>query len=551
MSDKVLAVSRRLSLGPLARALCVGIGLAGAVPADAARAAEEGVTGASTNLARVAGKLRRHDTRVLVLGDSTFATLNDGIGFWSAALHQWRPIHWRGFGYHNPGIQNGYNGLCGYNRGNAPGSGLWTAIYPGDVTHPSTGEFGIDFVGGYYNHDIGGGPVPDLFSIGLHRDSVAIDNPYGPICTDADGAGGLGRIGTTIRCETDLYHRVAGDWLDRFTGFIVNFDGANTKDDLSHSIIAETESLAPSDGYVRSTIAASMRPGDATSGDLNFILRVAGPDGFNESIPTSQTRFIRGTTRLEREDVVDGLFMQSIARGGWTINFHGRDPSTRGDAWWPTMNRGTGDFHRGYSDAALDRIVRANRIDTFIVSLGINDALSFRSAADMAEDFEVLLDRIEASYQRVWDTDRSPFVLILAPWHLRDATFAPTIARAMEDYETALRGLCRDRIGLISLEALHQHQFGDLDEASPLTTDLVHPNKFGANIMMREVWNEIERQAAPAADLDLDGDVDAADFGRLLQAWGEPGGAADLNDDGQVNPADIGRLFVEWGRWLP
>jgi hypothetical protein len=47
-------------------------------------------------------------------------------------------------------------------------------------------------------------------------------------------------------------------------------------------------------------------------------------------------------------------------------------------------------------------------------------------------------------------------------------------------------------------------------------------------------------------DLNADGNVDGADLGALLGAWGTPG-PADLNDDGTVDGADLGALLGAWG----
>jgi trimeric autotransporter adhesin len=53
--------------------------------------------------------------------------------------------------------------------------------------------------------------------------------------------------------------------------------------------------------------------------------------------------------------------------------------------------------------------------------------------------------------------------------------------------------------------------------------------------------------ASVAGDIDEDGDIDGADLGLLLSAWGPcPDCPADLNDDGEVNGADLGTLLSAW-----
>ncbi len=47
------------------------------------------------------------------------------------------------------------------------------------------------------------------------------------------------------------------------------------------------------------------------------------------------------------------------------------------------------------------------------------------------------------------------------------------------------------------------------------------------------------------SDLDGDGQVDGADLGLLLGAWGTT--SADLNDDGTTDGADLGLLLAAWG----
>ena len=47
-------------------------------------------------------------------------------------------------------------------------------------------------------------------------------------------------------------------------------------------------------------------------------------------------------------------------------------------------------------------------------------------------------------------------------------------------------------------------------------------------------------------DIDGDGDVDGADLGLLLAAWGAAGGAADLDGNGVVDGGDLGVLLANW-----
>ena len=50
------------------------------------------------------------------------------------------------------------------------------------------------------------------------------------------------------------------------------------------------------------------------------------------------------------------------------------------------------------------------------------------------------------------------------------------------------------------------------------------------------------------ADLDSDGDMDAADLAELLLAWGaNPNHPADFNHDGQVDASDLADLLAAWG----
>ncbi|MFO0826642.1 MAG: right-handed parallel beta-helix repeat-containing protein [Phycisphaerales bacterium] len=55
-----------------------------------------------------------------------------------------------------------------------------------------------------------------------------------------------------------------------------------------------------------------------------------------------------------------------------------------------------------------------------------------------------------------------------------------------------------------------------------------------------------QRPACALGDLDCDGDVDAADLGLLLGAWGTNNEDADLDDDGIVAAGDLGILLGAW-----
>ncbi|MCA9283742.1 MAG: hypothetical protein KDA22_00905 [Phycisphaerales bacterium] len=55
--------------------------------------------------------------------------------------------------------------------------------------------------------------------------------------------------------------------------------------------------------------------------------------------------------------------------------------------------------------------------------------------------------------------------------------------------------------------------------------------------------------ACPACfgDLDGSGEVDGADLGQMLGAWGTKDATADLNQDGTVDGADLGLMLSAWG----
>ena len=59
----------------------------------------------------------------------------------------------------------------------------------------------------------------------------------------------------------------------------------------------------------------------------------------------------------------------------------------------------------------------------------------------------------------------------------------------------------------------------------------------------------VESETPPCpGDFNGDGQVNGADFGALLAAWGDCGGCPeDLNGDGAVNGADVGLLLAVWG----
>jgi hypothetical protein len=54
------------------------------------------------------------------------------------------------------------------------------------------------------------------------------------------------------------------------------------------------------------------------------------------------------------------------------------------------------------------------------------------------------------------------------------------------------------------------------------------------------------RPSGPAADLNGDGEVNGADLGLVLAAWGSADAAADFDDDGVVGASDLGLLLAMW-----
>lgn len=58
----------------------------------------------------------------------------------------------------------------------------------------------------------------------------------------------------------------------------------------------------------------------------------------------------------------------------------------------------------------------------------------------------------------------------------------------------------------------------------------------------------VRSAAAPCpADVTGDGQVNSADLGTLLGAWGQHGGPSDVNGDGIVNSGDLGAMLGAWG----
>ena len=52
--------------------------------------------------------------------------------------------------------------------------------------------------------------------------------------------------------------------------------------------------------------------------------------------------------------------------------------------------------------------------------------------------------------------------------------------------------------------------------------------------------------SAILGDVNGDGQVNGADLGMMLSAWGSGNDACDLNNDGIVNGADLGLLLAQW-----
>ena len=55
-----------------------------------------------------------------------------------------------------------------------------------------------------------------------------------------------------------------------------------------------------------------------------------------------------------------------------------------------------------------------------------------------------------------------------------------------------------------------------------------------------------DRRGVAFGDINGDGQVNGADLGMMLSAWGSGDAASDLNNDGAVNGADLGLLLAQW-----
>lgn len=242
-------------------------------------------------------------------------------------------------------------------------------------------------------------------------------------------------------------------------------------------------------------------------------------------------------------DTPIGLGLTYVGQGGWRSENHRyRYGSTQS----PDVSGPWGQYPAGYSDDAIRRHMRAHETSHVMIWIGSNNAgVDSEFPVFTAADVRKIMERYREAHQVLEDEDPDlqPLqFLLISPYTFKDAGF-------YEGYAEQLRLLAGDDVAFIDLHGLVKESFGSYDDwSSELLADGVHPNLNGARTFAAMIWNELVRSVGPAADLDRNGLVDAADFGLLLLDWGRTGhpGPADLDRDGQVDSADIGLLLLEW-----
>lgn len=85
-------------------------------------------------------------------------------------------------------------------------------------------------------------------------------------------------------------------------------------------------------------------------------------------------------------------------------------------------------------------------------------------------------------------------------------------------------------------------------EASRLVVQLEQVVQPGATVSLPLEWSV---RLHPAADINQDGKVDAADQGILFSDWGKDATRSDLDRDGKVGGSDLGILNARWGWEAP
>jgi lysophospholipase L1-like esterase len=476
----------------------------------------------SVNLRRFAADVVRGRANVTVIGDSINNDGQSGFMF-SGYLLEWRPIRWRQV---NPPINA--NGIATGSWLETSGSANYELIRPGQSSLHMP-----EFAGTHLRNIRtirGNGWTGRAISTGFNFTSLGFEDG---MLREAGAERNFLRNTGPYRHRLLLLGDDDPETRNRWEIRSRNTEPGTTWTESTGSI----EFTGPSQPGLRwfdHQIEGSWRGmGHHGSG----IYSSGGPFG-------PDTRVGLGGVVITDLGTPTGLGLTYVGQGGWRSENH-RYPY--GSNLAPLINGPWGTYPAGYSNDAVERHMKAHETSHVMIWIGSNNsgvdsAFPSRTAADVQK----IIERYRAVHQGLQDQDGDlePLkFLVVSPYTFNDSEF-------FKGYADLLRELAGDDVAFVDLHGLVRDSLGSYDLwNSQLLTDGVHPNLDGARTFAAMIWNELVKSVGPSADLDRDGIVDAADFGVLLNDWGNVGhpGPADLDRNGRVDGDDLGLLLLQWG----